>query len=248
MGRVCDMLVGLAILVGCLWGCGSSNIFESQVTVTRDEKIRQLLDEGEDASLEEARDLLVEAIEEDPEGYDRHPVLAAVYARLAGIDLLAAAQSTFSGGTQGQGENNGVFGQLDTFLPSEVTPAKLASLDAAVSVLDDMPAEHRDSASTEYTYASSASFQFSLYQTFYATMRLKQFTVFRADGTLDPEALAAMTIEDARSILESLAGASSSLPEEQAALGTQILETLGEIDAAEGADDRERLQNFIANR
>ena len=221
-----------------LGNCPASNPLVACTELTKDEKIRAALD---DKDLPAAQILLEAAIEEDPENYERYPLLAAVYAGLSGFDLLAIASSSDSSGGSAS-----IIDSMDAFLP---TPegmtraeyrARIDLLGQAISTIEALPAEFLATAATD-KYASSASQQLGIYQAAQASMYMKMFTTNFDTGLPDPTQLAELTDEDAAAIMAVLTSAAAS----GGVFADAAASTLATINAG-GGTDRDNLANFLS--
>lgn len=216
---------GLVLLLG---SCGTTNQLESKGVKNADEQIRVALDSGD---LETARKLLEEQVLAEPTEYSRFVLLGAVYANLAGLDLTAALKGGAAGGS--------ALDLIGTFLPAVTTAAMLELMQKAVDSITAVPAEKRQTTSTE-RYSTSAALQLGLYQAVYSVMYLRQFIAITADNKYDADKLRTMSAADAAAILSRLAVGATGSPIE-----TSVQTTLAAIAATEGADDRERLINYM---
>lgn len=218
--------------------CPASNPLVACTELTADEKIREALD---DQDLASAQVLLEAAIEDEPENYERYPLLAAVYAGLSGFDLLGiASSSTSSGG------GASIMDSMDAFLPTPEGQtrseyrAKIDLLGQAISIIKALPAEFLATSDTD-KYASSASQQLGIYQAAQASMYMKMFTTDFDTGLPDPGQLSDLTDEDAASILAVLASAAAG----GGAFAEAAASTLATINAG-GGTDRDNLANFLS--
>ena len=221
-----------------LGSCPASNPLVACTELTADEKIRMALD---DRDLAAAQVLLESAIADDPDNYERYPLLAAVYAGLSGFDLLAIASSSGSSGGGGS-----IVDSMDAFLP---TPegftkteyrAKIDLMGQAIAIIGDLPAEFMATSDTN-KYAASAAQQLGIYQAAQASMYMKMFTTNFDTGLPDPSQLSSLTDEDAAAILAVLANAAAS----GGTFGEAAASTLAAINAG-GGTDRDNLANFLS--
>jgi len=218
--------------------CPASNPLVACTELTTDEKIREALD---DQDLASAQVLLEAAIADEPENYERYPLLAAVYAGLSGFDLLAIASSSAS-----SGGSTSIVDSMDAFLP---TPegltraeyrAKIDLLGQAISTIAALPPEFMATSETD-KFASSASQQLGIYQAAQASMYMKMFTTNFDTGLPDPSQLSELTEEDAAAILTVLADAAAS----GGVFADAAASTLATINAG-GGTDRDNLANFLS--
>lgn len=210
--------------------CGTKNQLEDKGEKTDDEKIRIALDSGD---LTTAKTLLEARIIELPEEYSRYALLGAVNASLAGLDLTSALKNA-SGGEAKSGLD-----AIDVFLPSTTTADQLALMQKAIDVITAIPSDKRQTTSTE-RYSTSAALQLGLYQAAYGVMFLRQFVTITPDNTYDPEKLRTMSAADAEVIIKKLQEAAQGSP-----MAEKVQETVDAINATEGADQREKLINYL---
>ena len=239
-----------SILVVCsgLHGCGTTNLgscpgVNPLVKCTEadtDEAIRIALDEED---LEKARTLLEQAIADEPENYNRYPLLGAVYAGLAGFRLLNAISSAGS-----SSEDSSVTSAMDAFLPDPASMTRtdyIANIDLmalAVSTLQAIPAEFLANAETD-KYANSASQQLPVYLAAHAAMYMKLFTFNFDTGAPDLDQLTNLGTADADTIIALLTAAAAS----GGSFGSIATTTLATINAG-GGNNRDNLANFLGNQ
>ncbi len=185
-----------------------------------------------------AQTLLENLIHSEPTSYFRYPRLAAVYAIQAGFILLDADITKISGTG---------FSTLTHLFPSpkgesrSAFQKKMAKMNAAKTLLLQMPEVERTSGKT--SYGASAQFQLTVYLTAFAAMTLNQF--FSADGQVDPTLLQTLSAEDAVNILGSLVQAAQASGKISPTLTPKIQEVLDEIDQANGESSQQKIQDFI---
>lgn len=202
-------------------------------------------DPAEDATValergdpQKAIDLLTDALVEDPSNQKYISILALAYAQRAGVDPLTLAQnmgSSSSSGTSG----NGVTG-LFSIMPV-ATEAAIADVDYAVTLLLTIPSADRKTYDT---------LKLAMFQTAALTLRSKILDV-NGDGILSTEELLAMTPASAIAMLSQLAnaatafagGSSTSTTDVAAAAKITAIQTA--ISAEEGANDSEKLKNYL---
>ena len=233
------------ILLG-LPSCGTKNLgdcpaaypFVKCTVLTTDEKIRRALNDGD---LDTARTLLEEAITEEPDNYERYPLLSAVYAGLAGFQLLAILQQTSASGS------SSITDAMDAFLPSpegmtrEEYDSRIDLLGDAITTINSMPAEFLATASTD-KYAASAAQQLGIYQAAQASMYMKLFTYDFTAGSPDPSQVSNLTEEDANVIMALL----SSVAAGGGPMAEVATATLASINAG-GGTVRDNLANFLGS-
>lgn len=207
---------------------------------TPDEKAKLAL---QDKDYDTAIAIYVELIDGEPEEYERYTLLAASYAgkaQLSIIDLVTTAD--FSSGSLIEG--------MAAFLPSPEDFSTTALYDTAVTdmktsvqTLQSIPAALRATTSEE-TYAPSAIFQLTLYQSAYSIMFMNKFVV-NTSGEFDEAQLENMTEEDALEILNNLQEAGSLGGEDSAELQGKINSALTDIEGQEGESNSEKLKEFL---
>lgn len=224
--------------------CGTSNLGDCPTksplvkcsSTSVDENVRIALNKKD---LTTARSLLEAAIEAEPTNYQRYPLLASVYAGLAGFDLLAIATATPSG--------DSINDSMDAFLPT--TDGKnrteyVALIDLmglAVSTLQATPEDFRAESATN-AYAASTVQQMGIYQAAQASMYMKLFTFNFDTGASDISAIDDLTDDDAAAIMELLA----SVAEGDGVFADAATATLASINAG-GGTDRDNLAEFLGN-
>jgi hypothetical protein len=224
------------LLISLLMACGSKNLVEDRVDKTPDEEIRVAIDAE---NYERARVLLEEQIELHPEEYKRHVILSAVYAVLAGFDLLGAIKN--------DSQSDNAIDQVSVFLTEDTTDENLELMTEAVQILQLIPEDQR-SLDAEESYGLSAMLQLTLYQAAYAVMILNQFiSIDPSTSEIDLDRLREMSDEEAEAVLRSLIAAAESSPE-GAAISGSLSTTLDAIDNSEGETTRERLIDYVSSR
>lgn len=241
--------VAALIVISLLGGCaGDDNVADCEKgrkpvpcsARSADEDARLALD---DHDYDRAIELLASLVEEEPETYERYPLLAAAYAGRGGIAILDIinAQSAAGGGS--------LLDALATFLPSPSNPEidypkALADVAAANEILRRIPAASL--ADTELAYGNSARLQLTLYQSAYSVMYLNQFTISAATGQVDLNQLENMTAADAVVILQNLSQAATLQQGEQgAAIQAKVNQALADIQGQNGETDLEKLKEFV---
>ncbi len=241
---VCPLMVAFFVAIG---SCGRSNLGKCPgssplvkcTELTADEKIRQALDQQD---LATAQTLLAAAIADEPDNYERYPLLAAVYAGLSGFDLLAIASASSSPGAGGS-----IMDTMDAFLPSpegltqEEFRAKIDLMGQAITIIEALPAAFRATSGTD-KFAASAVQQLGIYQTAQASMYMKLFTTDFNTGLPDLTQAANLTAEDAAAIMGLLANAAAG----GGAFADIATSTLASINSL-GGTDRDNLANFLGS-
>jgi len=200
---------------------------------TRDEQAVLALNAGD---LTTAQSLLEGLIAQYPDEYFRYPRLAVVYAEQGGFDLLSVTQLQTSAAKD-------ITELIGEFLPSPAKLTKneyeevLTKMFEAKELLLEMPGAERTK-SEDYYYGASAELQLTLYQSAYSIMFMNKFAV-------SPESLADLTLDDAITIIENLKDAALNAGKVSPETAEKIEEALAQIDSAEGADNKEKLEAFI---
>lgn len=237
------------VLIVPLSACGTKNVAdcdEGRPPIpcserTDDEKARQALD---DKDWDTAIELLVRLKEDEPERYDRYPLLAAAYAGRAGFDVFGFARQS------GEASGGSAVNLVNKFLPSadgsdpETYANYVGDMHLAVETLKGIPADELGSTSAA-DYAESALLQLSIYEASYAFMFLQQFVTPTATG-LDVSRFESMTEEEAIAVIRSLEDVTAleQVPG-NAAIQTQVQSALDSIDSQDGADYREKLRQYM---
>lgn len=234
----------------CVWmaasSCGTSNLGDCPASnalvkcseLSSDDQIRKALN---DQDLIAAQALLEAAITEEPDNYERYPLLAAVYAGLAGFDLLAIASSTSSGG------GSSIMTAMDAFLPPPVGltraeySGKIDLMGQAITTIVALPAEYRATSETD-KYAASAVQQLGIFQAAQASMYMKMFTFNFDTGLSDASQLSSMSVADAAAILAILTSAAAG----DGIFAETAAATLASISAG-GGSARDNLANFLGS-
>lgn len=238
-------------LTAVLCGCGPGNIFScpSQVTGSSCEE-KSAEERAKDALEANDPTTAIAVLEEEisrrgPDDFSLHPLLAAAYARQAGIDLFNLIESVSTGGGGGSSS------ALSAFLPvyADHSPEEydilLASLNAAVTILMGIPEEY--SAAADSSYRGSIEFQKTLYASSYAVMTLNKFLVpdLNNPGEWDPERLQSMTPAEVNAIIGSLETAAAAADNP---MSPQVNEMLEKIDSEDGSTTRDRLISYAQNQ
>ncbi len=228
---------GVITLSTLCFSCGGANIGESLETKTPEQQAKEKMNAGD---YQGAVDLLEPLAESEPEVYSRLPLLAAAYLAVAGIDLISMLKNQLSAGS-----GSSVFAQVGSFLPSGYNRSDVDTVKTGVDRLKRIPENLRGSEG-DPEYGESALFQLILYEAVYSSMLVNLFIDIDINGDIDLSKLEEITIEDVRNILSSLESAQNNA-EGSSATSEAIGETLNEIEATEGADDREKLINYVGS-
>lgn len=220
--------------------CARDNVGKSRETITPEQRAEEKMNAEE---YQEAIDILQPLVDADPESYKRYPLLASAYAGLAGVDIVAILKQMLAGGA-----GDSALTMLLDFIPDDIDEDRVDTLKSGVDLLQAIPKD-LIGPDGDPDYGSSAELQIVLYQTIYSTMLLRLTFDFDANGNIDPESLADLTIADAARILAALRGAAASAQGENAqVISAQAQETIDAIDASEGDDDSERLNNYLESQ
>lgn len=218
--------------------CGSSNFFDCKggyarsncSRLTKDEEARVALDKGD---MTTAVEILTQLVAEEPEVYERYPLLAAAYAGKSGLDIFNVVTANF-------GEDSSILQVMETFIPTPPSlgaayETSLQDMNSSIQTLVAIPAARRATTSSD-KYATSAVFQLTLYQAAYGVMLLNKFT-YSSSG-YDPSLLATMTPEDALLILNAFLGAAEAA---SGGASTSVASALSAIQSQPGSNDLEKL-------
>lgn len=200
---------------------------------TAAEEAQKRMNNGE---YQDAIDLLLYEIEQDPTVYAYYPLLSAAYAGLAGVSLLDIVAS---GSSPTEGSGGGGFSAVTPFLPSDYGRTEIDYVSSAIAALDEIPAELFGTEG-DPDFGSSATFQYALYSLIRATMVVNLYT--DAEGNFTAESLAGLTEEDIAIILTSLAGAAG-VGDPQFSSSAQT--TVDEINSSPGSTSAEQLANYL---
>ncbi len=233
------LILGISLIISSLsmMSCGTRSLATDYVELTPDQEARQALDEQNFAKAVELYQALVDA---EPEGYERYPYLATSYAGLSGFDVFQTLLETAISSV----DQAAVNAKLSSAVPANPTADELAAMKAAVDTLLALPSEYRDANNKSITTASSVAIQLQLYQAAYPLMLMNKFVSKTSEGSLDPERLATMTEEDALAILDSLQAVQAG----GGVVGDAVTGVLATIAAQPGADNKEKLANYLATR
>jgi len=218
--------------------CGTANIGEKYESKTALQQAKEKMNNGD---YQGAIDILEPLADSEPEVYGRLPLLAAAYLAIAGIDLVSMLKNQI---TAGSGDS--IFEQMGSFLPEGYTRTEVDLVDTGVQRLKRIPESLRG-AEGDPEYGESALFQLILYEAIYSSMLVNLFIDVDINGDIDISKLEEMTLDDVRSILSSLASAQNNAAAGSNISSEAIGETLDEIEATEGDDDREKLINYIGS-
>jgi hypothetical protein len=180
-----------------------------------------------------AVEILAKLVADEPENYQRYPLLAAAYAGKSGLDIFNVVTANFGG-------DSSILQVMETFIPTPTAlgsayDASLRDMGSGIQTLTAIPESLRTTTSSD-KYATSAVLQLTLYQAAYGVMLLNKFT-YGASG-YDPSLLATMTAEDAALILNAFIGAAEAA---SGGAATSVTSALSAIQSQPGASDREKL-------
>lgn len=226
------------VLIMIFSSCGQKNAFDCNGGIakskcsqrTKLEDARIALDHGD---MDTAIKLLSELITDEPENYERYPLLAAAYAARSGLDVLNIVTANFGG-------NSSILQTMSAVIPTPASmgdsyPKSLDDMNEANVTLLAIPESFRSATSSD-KYAASAVLQLTMYQSAYAVMYLNKFT-YSSTG-YDPSLLSSMTADDAAAILNSLASAGAA---SGGAAGSAAQAAIDAIMAQPGATDAEKI-------
>lgn len=218
--------------------CGTGNFFDCEggyagskcAQLTKDEEARIALDKGD---MTTAVEILAQLVADDPETYQRYPLLAAAYAGKSGLDIFNVVTANFGG-------DSSVLQVMEAFVPTPTAlgsayDASLRDMGSGIAILTSIPASLRSTTSSD-KYATSAVLQLTLYQAAYGVMLLNKFT-YSSSG-YDPSLLATMTAEDAALILNAFLGAAEAA---SGGAATSVTSALSAIQSQPGSTDQEKI-------
>jgi len=232
------IIITLVSFMPVLSSCGTANFFDCNVgyagsncaRLNKDEQARVALDNGDVAA---AVELLAELVAEEPDVYERYPLLAAAYASKSGLDVFNIVTANFGG-------DSSILQVMETFVPTPTAlgsayESSLRDMNSGVQTLTAIPPSLRATTSSD-KYATSAVLQLTLYQAAYGVMLLNKFT-YSASG-YDPSLLATMTAEDAVLILNAFLGAAEAAG---GGAATSVASALSAIQSQPGSTDQEKI-------
>jgi hypothetical protein len=220
-----------------LVACGA-NIFEAAEPDDPSTEAVLALEKGRP---NEAIRIAEEGLSDDPDDYKLWSILASAYAQKAGVSPLDfALQLATEQSSQSGGGITSTFGALP-----DATAVNVEAMTRAVACLEAIPADARHEADT---------FKLSMFYTAKMGLLAKQFSD-TVNGNFSAENLQNLTPEQAIEILDSLGGAAAAV----AALDTsgdansskaasQISAIQAKIDEQPGADQTEKLRNYLATQ
>lgn len=230
-------IVLILVLILLQTACGTENIASSYTPLTKEEKAKEAL-KNEDFEL--AIKLFQAAIKDEPDNYALFRYLAAAQAGLAGFKVYDAIADQFTGDDQ----NADLMVSLSQSLPADPSSKQLDLLSQAIDTLLLIPEAERDpSNSKKNEFAKTIATQISIYQSAYSIMYLNRFNQKLDDGSIDRQRLESMTDEDAEAIIASLQAVAESA--EDPALANDVTKILQEIEAKEGASQRDKLIRYL---
>ena len=226
-----SIFFGSAVMLPVLFleGCGR-NIAKSQAPANPEEQAQLDMEAGRYAA---AQTKLESLLQTDPTNYKATSLLAASHAAQGGITMFAllqkAAESQTSSGASGSAGSGDTLTTMLGILP-DVTSLVLEKMELACQTIGSIPTDVR---TTEMTLQNSVFFS-SL-----AFLKLKQLKE-------NPDLLAALTPEQAASILSNLASAvpASSTATDPISKGSSALQK--SITSAEGSNDVIKLKFVLS--
>lgn len=193
-----------------------------------DEKAMLALNSGDFGT---AITLLKKLIKLEPKkNYVRYARIASAYVGKAGVDILTINPDEV-GGKEGLGSflPSPKEGQLDEY------EAKITLMGNAVSNLESIPEKKVDAEGFRKSY----DFQLALYQMSFSLMMMKKFSEISSN-------LENLDINDAEEILQAMSAAALASSKFSPSLQKKLDENVEKMDSAEGADNGEKMRNFLA--
>lgn len=223
----------------------STNVFEEADKKDPGEKATKYL-ETDKPQL--AIDLLEPLVASDPTNYRLTALLAAAYAQNSGIETFKLIKNLIKKpeGEDGEEQAGGAIGAMFTVLP-EATQSNIAGLAKAISTMELIPASERKSADT---------FLLSLYISASVSLQAKSFDK-DGDGKLTIEELQTLTEQDAENLINSISSAADLAKAiggvdgqgaESSAASEKVQGVFDAIQAQDGADNSEKLKNYLATK
>jgi tetratricopeptide (TPR) repeat protein len=205
--------------------CGNLNALESQAPANLQESAENDMEDGE---YKAAQVKLQRLLRSEKTNYPARSLLAASYAAQGGVILLRVITRAATGGAEGAG-SGGAGSQVTalTEMFPEATEEAIEYIAKAVAEMEKIPAAKL---SVEMRY------QMGIFQTAYAILLVKRLQS-------SPEALSAMTADDAALVLQTLAAAATTFGQE--GLGSAVSTLTTSIAATPGASDRDKLATWI---
>jgi hypothetical protein len=190
----------------------------------------------------EAIEIAEGGLESDPDNYQLISILASAYAQKAGLsplDFALQLAEQQSSGSAGSGITT-TFGALP-----DATTENISSITIAIAALESIPSDHR---------TTGDKFKMSMLYTAKMGLLAKQFSD-TVSGNLTVENLQNLTPDQAIEILSSLGGAAGAIAAldtsgdgNSAKAAAQITAIQAKIDEQEGADQTEKLRNYLATQ
>jgi hypothetical protein len=217
--------------------CSEKNAGTSRESITPEQKAQEAMNLGD---YDKAIELLAPLVEEQPDEHLRKPLLAAAYAGLVGVDVLAILTRMLSSDSE---SSSSVFDQISVFLPEDLDSDDLELMRLSIAVLESIPTENLGP-DGDPDYGVSAEVQLVLYRTIYTTMLLE--VLLDLSGGIDLDALRNLSEAEIDMIFSALRDAALGGASDGAiVIGSAADRTLSDIDAEEGDSDRERLANHF---
>jgi hypothetical protein len=227
-----------SFILAILSGCGANIYDAAEPSDPATDAVLAL----ENNKPNEAIEIAEGGLESNPDDYQLISILASAYAQRAGLSPLDFALQLAE--QQSQGSSGG--GITTTFgaLP-DATAANISSISLAIAALESIPAESR---------TAGDIFKLSMLYTAKMGLLAKQFSD-TVSGNLSVENLQNLTPDQAIEILSSLGGAAGAIAAldssgdgNSAKAAAQITAIQSKIDEQEGADQTEKLRNYLATQ
>lgn len=202
-------------------------------------------DPAEDAVLamekgdyETATSIMDAALEDEPTNNSYLSIAGAAYALKYGLDPLQFALKFGTSSSSSSSGSSSTLTSMFAYLPA-ATRANIDGVDMAAAFLQRIPAGERTKAD---------NFKLSLLLVASTNLRVK-FLNSSLSGTLSSAEISKLTPADALAILKNLSSASAAIAAatggNQAEVAAQVTAVQASIASQPGADDNEKLQNYL---
>ena len=251
--RLTSIIAVTLVSIVVSWSCaGSNNLWDCDKGFSRikcdrptsEEQARRHLNNKE---FTEAIDLLVTAVEAEPENYLRYPLLAAAYAGRGGIDILGIARKQLSTG-ESPLQSFSAFLPTPSSVDATTYQTNLGDVGLAVSTLNTIPVAILTDTSA-FEYSASALLQLTIYQSSYSIMYLNQFIISPTTGSISIAQMENMTDEEAAQVLANLV-AVSQLPgaSSNSQMQTAVAGIVDSINGQSGDSTKDKIRAYVATQ
>lgn len=215
--------------------CGDESIFSDYEDDNPKEDAAIAL---ENDNPDKAIKILNDALVDEPNNYAYISLLSAATAQKYGVDAITIALELAD--TENASSSNNITA-LFSVLPDPTT-TNIAGITSAINYLNQIPASSR---------TASDNFKMTLLQTSLAALRIKAFDT-NNDGNVTAEEALQIDSLDTTTILTAISDAQNSLSQDNittgdgSSLSTESITNIkAAIDAQEGADETEKLRNYL---